>query len=151
MRLYFILTILITTASVVFFCVDSFALWPFLAFFTICFAVFSGVISMGNGKSAALHGICVTLLFPLSMIFACSLGFRDSMITVSGEDVTPDKLDALYFSIVTWTTLGYGDMSPTPTSRLPALTLAVSGYIFSGYLIGFFFKVVPKIEAVINK
>lgn len=43
--------------------------------------------------------------------------------------------DALYFSVVTWTTLGYGDFTPTQESRGWAATEAFLGYIFMGILV----------------
>lgn len=42
----------------------------------------------------------------------------------------------LYFSIVTWTTLGYGDYQPKPELRLVAASQAVFGYLFLGLIVG---------------
>ena len=47
-----------------------------------------------------------------------------------------DYVDALYFSIVTWTTLGYGDFQPTGAFKLFAAIEAVYGYVFLGLLVG---------------
>jgi len=44
--------------------------------------------------------------------------------------------DALYFSIVTWTTLGYGDLTPLPELRVFAAIEALYGYIFFGLIVG---------------
>ncbi|PWE18568.1 hypothetical protein DDZ18_02895 [Marinicauda salina] len=44
--------------------------------------------------------------------------------------------DSLYFSIVTWTTLGYGDFQPDPQLRLLAAVQAVLGYIYLGAGVG---------------
>jgi hypothetical protein len=47
------------------------------------------------------------------------------------NDTTPvtSPSDFLYFSIVTWTTLGYGDLKPTAACRLFAASEALLGYI----------------------
>lgn len=45
-------------------------------------------------------------------------------------------LTYFYFSIVTWTTLGYGDFQPLNESRLFAGLEAMSGYIYMGILVG---------------
>lgn len=45
------------------------------------------------------------------------------------------RADALYFSIVTWTTLGYGDLRPVEGLRLVAATEALLGYLHMGLLI----------------
>lgn len=42
----------------------------------------------------------------------------------------------LYFSLVTWTTLGYGDITPPVGIRLVAATEAVLGYVFFGLTVG---------------
>jgi hypothetical protein len=39
---------------------------------------------------------------------------------------------ALYFSVVTFTTLGYGDLKPAPTFRLVAASEALAGLLLSG-------------------
>lgn len=44
--------------------------------------------------------------------------------------------NSLYFSIVTFTTLGYGDFAPDPPYRLIAALRGIYGYIFLGTLVG---------------
>lgn len=53
-----------------------------------------------------------------------------------GEIEFVDKTTAVYFSIVTWTTLGYGDYAPHPDLRLLAAIEALLGLAFFGLLIG---------------
>ena len=47
-----------------------------------------------------------------------------------------DRASAIYFSIVTWTTLGYGDFQPTDDIRIWASMQALTGYVFTGILVG---------------
>jgi hypothetical protein len=51
-------------------------------------------------------------------------------------EIYTDLLTALYFSTVTFTTLGYGDLQPVPQMRALAGFEAVVGYIFLGFLVG---------------
>lgn len=53
------------------------------------------------------------------------------------ESTTPVPFtDGLYFSIVTWTTLGYGDFTPGPEMRLAAALEALVGYVYFGLIVG---------------
>ncbi len=52
--------------------------------------------------------------------------------------VKNDYLISLYFSIVTWTTLGYGDFSPMPDIRFIASFEALLGQIYMALLTGLF-------------
>lgn len=45
--------------------------------------------------------------------------------------------DAIYFSVVTATTLGYGDFSPPPHIRLVAALQATVGYVYLAFFVGF--------------
>ncbi|MXY33864.1 MAG: two pore domain potassium channel family protein [Boseongicola sp. SB0676_bin_33] len=50
--------------------------------------------------------------------------------------VYPSWSDALYFSVVTFTTLGYGDLAPREEYRLVAAFQAIYGYVFLGAFVG---------------
>jgi hypothetical protein len=52
--------------------------------------------------------------------------------------------ECLYFSIVTFTTLGYGDFYPVDDCRLLAATEAVLGYIYFGLTIAILFDLVQR-------
>lgn len=62
-------------------------------------------------------------------IFGFATIYRQSGLVESGV-VTHEPLDALYFSIVTWTTLGYGDFQPVEAVRLLAALQAMLGTLF---------------------
>jgi hypothetical protein len=57
-------------------------------------------------------------------------------LSQNGAPVAIDIWTGLYFSIVTWTTLGYGDFAPAESLRLVAATEAILGLLFFGILIG---------------
>ncbi len=58
------------------------------------------------------------------------------VMSVDQELFYPQWRDALYFSVVTFTTLGYGDMAPHEEYRLVAAFQAIYGYLFLGALVG---------------
>ena len=51
------------------------------------------------------------------------------------KDGCIDFWQALYFSIVTWTTLGYGDIVPLGWARALAASEALVGYLIMGVLV----------------
>jgi hypothetical protein len=63
---------------------------------------------------------------------------------VDGGRPTTDFGTALYFSIVTWTTLGYGDVQPVGLSRAFSAVEALLGYIYLGLLVSVVVKVVTS-------
>jgi Ion channel len=69
----------------------------------------------------------------LILIFACM--YCD--LGLLGSPMPPQTIGTgIYFSIVTWTTLGYGDLHPSAGLWPVAAAEAVIGYLFSGILIG---------------
>jgi hypothetical protein len=66
---------------------------------------------------------------------------------IDGDTSVRNAKDFLYFSIVTWTTLGYGDIKPTIGSRLFAASEALFGYIFMGLYLAFIFKVITVLPS----
>jgi hypothetical protein len=56
-----------------------------------------------------------------------------------------DTTSALYFSAVTYTTTGYGDLLLPAESRLVGAVEALTGILMCGWSTGFFFAVVSRI------
>jgi hypothetical protein len=57
---------------------------------------------------------------------------------IDGERLVREPTTCLYFSIVTWTTLGYGDVRPSMDARFVAGSEALLGYIWMAFFIGMF-------------
>ena len=57
---------------------------------------------------------------------------------IDGETAVREPITCFYFSIVTWTTLGYGDVRPSMDARLVAASEALLGYIWMAFFIGMF-------------
>ena len=80
--------------------------------------------------------IKILLLFA-STILSYAVLYRHFGV-VDVDKPSSDPVTCLYFSIVTWTTLGYGDVRPTPDARLLAASESVVGYIVMAISIGLF-------------
>ena len=63
----------------------------------------------------------------------------------------PDLQSAIYFSAVTYTTTGYGDLVLPPEWRLVGGVEALTGILMCGWSTGFFFAVVSRMfESPLN-
>lgn len=65
-------------------------------------------------------------------IFMFAAIYRGYGLISPDGSVAPPWKTALYFSIVTWTTLGYGDYRPPEAIQLIAAIQALLGYVFLG-------------------
>jgi hypothetical protein len=63
------------------------------------------------------------------------------------DEAMPDLASALYFSAVTYTTTGYGDLVLSKEWRLVGAIEALTGILMCGWSTGFFFAVVSRLYA----
>ena len=63
---------------------------------------------------------------------------------------TSDPWDCLYFSVMTWTTVGYGDFKPAPSTRGLAACEAIAGYLVMTLIIALFVKYFETVPASIS-
>jgi hypothetical protein len=61
------------------------------------------------------------------------------------DEAMPDLQSALYFSAVTYTTTGYGDLVLSKEWRLVGAVEALTGILMCGWSTGFFFAVVSRL------
>ena len=64
------------------------------------------------------------------------------------RNAMPDLRSALYFSAVTYTTTGYGDVVLAEGWRLLGAVEALTGILMCGWSTGFFFAVVSRLDDV---
>lgn len=78
--------------------------------------------------SRTFYGWLLGLLamYAASAILGYALLYRHAGI-MSGAGVSHSLRDAIYFSVTTWTTLGYGDFTPPPEMRLVTSAEALLG------------------------
>ncbi len=76
----------------------------------------------------AVFELAISALILSSSTFGC-------LLAKNGEDFSAGFFEALYFSFVTFTSLGYGDISPIGFGRLIAVVLVLSGLALIALLI----------------
>ena len=89
-----------------------------------------------DGRARVHPGLVLFALIAQAAGLICAFA---AIYRVYGLDGMPPPLDretAVYFSIVTWTTLGYGDLKPIEVMRSTAATQALLGYLYLGLIVG---------------
>jgi Ion channel len=82
-----------------------------------------------------------------SIVFFYARMYRDYGLK-DGDSVVHDATTSLYFSLITWTTVGYGDVVPTPAIRLFAASEGVVSYIGMAALIVVIARLISKADWV---
>lgn len=98
-------------------------------FFIFLITLTFGPVARNWRLITVIIGMIVANVLIIILLFANEyrwLDFKDGKICF---------LDAMYFSVVTWTTLGYGDISPLGAARAFAAIEAFVGYMIMGLLV----------------
>ena len=127
---------------------DAFITGPyFLPIVFLAFFVYMVLLWRPNSTDILLdfNFIIVTILFvPLFLVsFAYIYRLMDLVNANS-------NFDYMYFSVVTFTTLGYGDLLPKGEARKFAALEALIGFIFVPILIGQFISIARDFRVVSN-
>jgi hypothetical protein len=98
----------------------------------------------GDFQIDALRLVCDTMISAIFMILVFSVLYKNVGLLSQGEIVRPSSLDAIYFSSVTFSTLGYGDFAPHPSARIIAATQALLGNLHLGMIVGATFAAIRR-------
>lgn len=108
---------------------------------TLFVIVVVGVTSLYSIRKAALAktqgALWLSLLSLVLGMFVTITLFAEIYMRIGMFD---DFLTSIYFSMVTWTTLGYGDFVPTNAARLYAAFEALIGYLYLGLFVSVFYR-----------
>lgn len=138
--IYLISPLLFNVALAVFvleFAWEAFGSRPWLCYYVTVMAAVAAVVIVGSlflkdiGPLGALISLPLHGAALIAVFAGIYRGFGLWPACCDGE-----RSVAIYFSIVTWTTLGYGDFQPPPEIRMVAAVEAMLGYVFLGLLVG---------------
>jgi hypothetical protein len=121
------------------------ALLSGLYFVTVVF----GVLFLASHKfSVAPARLAFDALVSMtSSVFSFALVFRSiGFSSVSGCPKPYDSIDAVYFSAVTFSTLGYGDFHPCADARIYAALQAMLGNLHLGLIVGAAFLLASSVS-----
>lgn len=115
--------------------VGTLALFGFVFFFTTSLAVIrlqSERFYIAPGR--LLRDIAISIFFS---VIAFAVFYRSAgIIPTFDTDIDQSIREYLYFSIVTFSTLGYGDFRPSPDARMLAAAQALLGTVHIGMIVG---------------
>lgn len=95
-------------------------------------------------KLDILRLVTDTMISSVFMIMVFSALYMNIGLIFYGETIRPSSLDAIYFSSVTFSTLGYGDFAPHPALRIVAATQALLGNLHLGMIVGATFAAIRR-------
>lgn len=87
-----------------------------------------------------------SLSYMLCIIFYFAFVYVTLGIFGDKQELAHDPYISIYFSVITWTTVGYGDFIPSPQTRLYAAVEALLGYIFMVMFISTFIHVFSRVR-----
>lgn len=91
-------------------------------------------LSFNSEHKSPLLGIAALLISMLIVLAGFSSIYEHTGLIEGNTVVKGDGNLAIYFSAVTWSTLGYGDIQPAADSRAIAAAQAMIGYVYMGLL-----------------
>jgi len=117
---------------------DGAASLCYLVMASACAAAATSIIGFVIHDIGPTRTMAAIAFQTVGLIFVFAGIYRGYGLMFGGQQqsLLEDGSSALYFSIVTWTTLGYGDFSPPANIRMVAGIEAMLGYIFLGVLVG---------------
>jgi hypothetical protein len=95
--------------------------------------------------SSAVRTLVLSMVNYLELIVCFAILYLSLPTQLAGAS---GWTDALYFSVVTQLTIGYGDVTPTGTAKAVAAVQALFTFAFTVLLLGRIITVLPRLESV---
>jgi Ion channel len=108
--------------------ITAYLLFQPIWYFGFCFRTFKQTYLTGINWTISM-GISLVAFF--TTLFLLALYYTYTGVQDGTGTVYHDPYTCFYFTVVTWTTIGYGDFIPTPTSRPFVVLEALVSYLFT--------------------
>ncbi len=97
--------------------------------------------------ASAVRTLVLSFLNYLELLICFGIVYVTMLEKLSGAD---GWMDAIYFSVVTQLTIGFGDIRPLGVARFVSATQGLVAVAFTILILGRLVSVLPKIESVIK-
>lgn len=125
--LYLVLAVLVFLSG---YCLVCAYLFPFLLFFQYALLIWMIPLNLNWSRGLYSHLFWKSVLLFCITLLSFSLVYRFyGVIDSATGEITQRYLTSLYFSITTWSTLGYGDFRPVAGIRLLTSFEAILGVL----------------------
>jgi len=115
-----------------------------IAIHAMAMATLISAARMAAQKSSA-HSTLRLALVMIAVVFVLMVAHVTEVaiwsVVYASVDAAPDKTERFYFAFVNFTTLGYGDVLPTPRWRLLGPMTAMNGVLLFGWSTAVMFEV----------
>jgi uncharacterized protein involved in response to NO len=116
-------------------------------------SLFAGLIYFATASSVEAFSITGASMFlitvEISFILLYARAFR-VLGLLKGNNVTHNSIDCIYFSAITWSTVGYGDVVPSDDARLWAASEALLSYFGLALFVASFARIFGKRRLSVN-
>ncbi len=138
-KTFCVVTVLYTLGLGIYFwlvSLENLRMWRDVTDYSLLVTVFICVLTIWaslrstSGKSTNAYWVSTFVLLVPCILLTFSIIYADSELVSNNTTIQPDKPQSLYFSFVTFTTLGYGDFSPNEKLRPIAAFQAFLGFTF---------------------
>lgn len=93
------------------------------------------------------RGALFTLAIVLSIFVLHGIEIWSFTMLYIGIDAIPNMEDALYFSTISYSTVGYSDVHIAPEWRLLGAFESILGMVLIGWSTAFFFRMLGRVDA----
>jgi hypothetical protein len=87
---------------------------------------------------------CIYGFSTVFLLLMFTLLYQNTGVSIGDNYIVKDFYSCFYFSVITWTSLGYGDIFPTKESRVWVMLEVFFGYLHMGVLVGLLLEYLSK-------
>lgn len=104
----------------------------FIKYFFAWLGLTLSYLAWGHGERPVRAFFCA-----VSLIFLCAVGYSFGMVMKDGAVCRPGFFDALYFSVITFTTVGFGDITAVGAAKVIAAIEPLAGmFLMPLFIVG---------------
>ena len=106
--------------------------------------IFTLIVKISKAKKVSKFTFIIYAFSTIFMIFAFTSQYMQTGVIIEDQIRVNDFSNCFYFSVITWTALGYGHIFPSHSARIWVMLEVFLGYIHMGILVGLILELATK-------